>query len=268
MPLRQIIECPICRGIESKHHLTLDHRVISKCPKCSHTYAREFSTDKIESIYASDYHGSENNMDQWNTTHKNIWAGLCICISEYLKKENCSLLDIGAGTGGFAITIHELYPAVKLHLLETSLKAHPFIKQKLTASLYSNLSELSLKKNKFNIITLLQTLEHVEDPKLLCKSIYNLLDNCGVLLLTVPNRKSYQVYLKGTKETLCFGNQTHIHFFHKSAIKNFLLDCGFSKVVRVVQFGNGENKNLFFTVFQWAARAMGISTELRFLAFK
>ena len=268
MPLREITECPICGEMKSKHYLALDHRVISKCLECNHIYASEFSAERINSTYASDYHGSEDNMNQWNTSNRNIWVGLCDCISYYLKNENCTLLDIGAGTGGFAIILNELYPSVKLHLLETSPKAHPFLKKKLTANLYRNLSELASMESSFDIITILQTLEHVEEPKSLCKSIYSLLKPHGVLLLTVPNNKSYQVYINAIKKSICFSNQTHIQFFDNSSVKNLLTACGFSSIRRVTQFGNGRKKHPIHDILQWLLRLSGFSTELRFIAFK
>ena len=71
----------------------------------------------------------------------------------------------------------------------------------------------------------------------------------------------------GINDGLCFSNQTHIHFFDRAGMKEMLLDCGFSKVRRVVQLG-GSNHGRLMSFFQWILRLLGFSTESRFVAIK
>ncbi len=270
MQIVTVVNCPLCHSTEHKIYAVLDHRELRICFECKHLFVGKFDKQRMQKVYNEEYHGSEKDMVDWNLRNNNVWEGLCRNIKKYLEGKGVRLLDMGAGTGGFALKIKERYPEVALTLIENSYFAKIFLKNNIKdAAIYGDLFELesAMDSGKFDVITILQTLEHLENPKEICENLYGILKNGGILLLTVPNRKSYKVLFNGINDGLCFSNQTHIHFFDRAGMKKMLLDCGFSKVKRVVQLG-GSNHDRLMSFFQWILRLLGFSTENRFVAIK
>ncbi len=118
----------------------------------------------------------------------------------------------------------------------------------------------------YGCVTLLQVLERVPDPKKLCRDILAQLNPGGVLLLTVPNRHSYQRIARPATQSFCFGNPTHLQFFTRNSIDRLLRQAGFVGIRRIVNF-DGIGCCDLPAMAQWLLRRAALSTELRFATF-
>lgn len=100
--------------------------------------------------------------------------------------ENKTLLDIGAGTGDFLVTAKS--KEFKVTGIEVNEQARKRAEQK-GISLLVNLDDVAGKK--FDVITLWHVLEHLPNLKSDLNKIENLLNPNGILVIAVPNYKSY-----------------------------------------------------------------------------
>ena len=98
-------------------------------------------------------------------------------------------------------------------------------------------SEISLG-NKFDIVVLFHTLEHIADPITLLKNIKKLLKPKGKILIEVPNSDDFHLKLnKFYKEF--YWERAHIHYFNPKILKNVIRKSGFKniRIVGVQRYG-------------------------------
>lgn len=263
--------CPVC-GKNIRCFGTLDHRRFSQCLACRHIFSAVYSPRCLNELYSQNYYSSDNDprIGEWVNKHTAIWNGLCHSLEQHAEN-TAKLLDVGAGTGGFLKTFKQRHPTAKLSAVEPSANARGALVHTFgeNLELYSDISQVRKPVEGFNAITLFQTLEHVGEVLPFSIAIAELLASDGTLLVTVPNRLSYHVFLHGyKKDTLGFGNGTHLQFFSWSSLRLLLEKAGFTHVKRLVGFG-GSNVNSFpGKLLQYLLRAGNISSEIRVIAKK
>lgn len=127
-----------------------------------------------------------------------------------------SLLDLGAGTGDFLITAQK--SRFKTIGVEPNEKARQLAKEK-GIELHQSLENLS--GQKFQAITLWHVLEHLPNLEEQIKSLTSLLEDDGVLVIAVPNFKSFDAKHYKT-HWAAYDVPRHLwHFSKKSISKLF-----------------------------------------------
>jgi 2-polyprenyl-3-methyl-5-hydroxy-6-metoxy-1,4-benzoquinol methylase len=149
------------------------------------------------------------------------------------------LLDIGSGVGTMLQTATELgYKPIGVELSPklvevSSKKGHTVINK--------NISDISLDE-KFDAITMMDIIEHLENPKEVLKELSLLLKPDGEIIIYTPNHNSLIVkiaslmYFLGIKSPVenifaC----THTIFFTTKTLKKSLLELGY-EVLKVNHF--------------------------------
>lgn len=150
-----------------------------------------------------------------------------------------TILDIGCGTGGN-------YPSLskygKVTGVETDLYAIDIAKKKfpglkIIQGNLPNLSQLETENNKkYDCITLLDVLEHIEEENEALLDIKNLIADNGMLLITVPAF----MFLWSKSDTVAF----HKRRYTKKLLKNSLENAGYK-----ICFLSYFNFFLFFPAF-------------------
>lgn len=106
-------------------------------------------------------------------------------INTYVKSQK-TLLDIGAGTGDFLVTvINQKWIAEGV---EPNYDARMRAQEK---GVELNYDMSSLTDKKFKVITLWHVLEHLPDLENQIEKMTSLLEEDGILVIAVPNFKSY-----------------------------------------------------------------------------
>ncbi|NDV14625.1 methyltransferase domain-containing protein [Muricauda sp. TY007] len=127
-----------------------------------------------------------------------------------------SLLDLGAGTGDFLISAQK--SGFKAIGVEPNEKARQLAKEK-GIELHQSLENLS--GQKFQAITLWHVLEHLPNLEEQIKSLTSLLEDDGVLVIAVPNFKSFDAKHYKT-HWAAYDVPRHLwHFSKKSISKLF-----------------------------------------------
>lgn len=144
----------------------------------------------------SKYYESENYISHTDET-KGLMASLYQMVKKYslskklrliasLNKGSGSLLDIGAGTGEF-LKLAKQYDW-NVQGVEPNEKARNFASEK-DLSLSQSIDELS--GSTFDVVTLWHVLEHLPDLESTISKIEAFVKPGGVLIIAVPNFKSY-----------------------------------------------------------------------------
>lgn len=258
--------CEICGSANLHEFASIGHRKIAACRKCGFVFSSEFNPQKLSDAYTTKPVQSKVSGLEKDSRIRN---DLIRTLALYRELSiNHKLLDIGAGTGEFVTALHGLYPALEIHAIQKTKHAQELISEKVgpDALLGTESSALENLDRQFDIVTMLQTLEHLRQPQKTLKLIYDLLKPGGILFISVPNINSYQVLLRGIDNNYCFSNETHLQFYSRKSLGAMLLQAGFKRKKRVlIGRGNATGAGI---LIQLALRLFCMSNELRYIAFK
>jgi ubiquinone/menaquinone biosynthesis C-methylase UbiE len=117
----------------------------------------------------------------WHRSKRKICLEL---IQEYSKKKNLRILDIGCGTGK---NVEAFSSLGEVWGLDNSKEAIMFCKKRGLKNLkLGNLDKTGFKDGYFDVVTMLDVLEHLEDQDKALNEIKRILRPNGILIITVP----------------------------------------------------------------------------------
>lgn len=132
-----------------------------------------------------------------------------------------SILDIGSGRGWILYFLKKYFRYDYAIGTQISENAYKFSTEKLKLEIYNkDLLDITFN-NKFDFISMLHVLEHVDKPEEYIKRIYELLGDDGLLFVEVPNYNSWSRKLVG-KYWLALDLKHHIFFFTPTSLTNLL----------------------------------------------
>jgi SAM-dependent methyltransferase len=100
------------------------------------------------------------------------------------KRENQTILDVGCGTG---MLVQQLQPYGKVYGMDFSPRAVAYSRQRqLSCTLVGTADSVCFTPDTFDIVTMVEVLEHIEDDMQALHDIRKLMRPGGVLVLTVP----------------------------------------------------------------------------------
>ncbi len=175
--------------------------------------------------------------------------------SELLKyaKKGTRVLDLGAGSGAWA---HRLldhgFQVVAVDLSEEFCHSEKI--EFIVADLNKDFSERLTEK--FSIITALEVIEHLENPRHFFRQISRLLRDDGVVLMTTPNIECIAGRLRflWSGQFRMFGpdsrynDLTHITPIHTRFLDMMLADAGFYKIAHSFNVVEARSSSIFVRV--------------------
>ncbi|HEX5050547.1 MAG TPA: class I SAM-dependent methyltransferase [Planctomycetota bacterium] len=220
--------------------------------------------------YHAAYYADENDprIAAWASAHEAVWNAIVDQIL-LLHPTATSLLDVGAGGGGLLARLHARRPDLALAAVEPAAPARAALTRRFPGICFpaDSAEQLEAVDARFDVVMMLQTLEHVHDPLVACRGAWHCLRPGGLLMVTVPNRRSLAVLRHG-RAADCYANGTHLQFFARTTLHALLRRAGFDRVRRRVDFGGGQHSKWLPQLAQYALRAAGWSSELRYVACK
>lgn len=165
-----------------------------RCSDCGFVYADPLPAEDLISLYSSlideEYESSsgarEKAFDRILTTIRR------------LRPDAKTLLDIGTGLGTFCKLAGE--KGFVAEGVEPSSWAVREGRRRYGVTLHEGtFPHCAIEGKKFDIITLLDVIEHVEEPISLLNSVRNALNDTGLVVLVTPNIKARAVKLLGRR---------------------------------------------------------------------
>lgn len=210
-----------------KHYLTCEDFTVSN-QKFDLIYNLEL--DMLETfpqpkgVELASYYESEDyisHTDSKKTFTDKLYQGIkSIALKNKLKllnsfkTEEKSLLDIGCGTGDFLLTCKN--NGWNVVGIEPNKNAKNIAETKLTSPIYTDIDNVLSKR--FDVITLWHVLEHLPNLEEYISKLKQLLKPSGILIVAVPNFKSYDaLYYK--QFWAAFDVPRHLWHFSKKSIQ-------------------------------------------------
>lgn len=181
----------------------------------------------------SRYYKSENYISHTDSK-KGVVEKIYHTVKKYMLRKKLSwinkkfpqkgrILDIGAGTGDFLVEAKKC--GWKVSGIEPDEQARLKAKQK-GITLFENAD--SFKSNKFDVITLWHVFEHVHDLRTQLIEFEHLLKKNGLLVIAVPNFKSYDAqYYK--EYWAAFDVPRHLWHFSQNSFRHLMAGTGFKQ---------------------------------------
>lgn len=225
--MKLLQECPLCGSHDIKsvlkskdYFLTQEEFNIDLCLKCN----LEFTNPRPLKLHLAKYYQSEDYISHSNQTKSTLGAIYKLVrkitlrqkfnlLSHYLQDlTHVKHLDYGCGTGHFVEYASEqgwntigYEPDDRANYSDKSL-------------IIKSIDELS-SDSCFDIITLFHVLEHVDNLNLTIQKLLSLLKPNGILLLALPNPKSYDATFY-KEHWAGYDLPRHLYHFSQQSIKS------------------------------------------------
>jgi SAM-dependent methyltransferase len=142
--------------------------------------------------------------------------------------DRAGVLDVGAGDGAFLERLLELgLTAV------AGLEPSPAARSGAAPHVQALIREEPFAAGAFaegclSLVTCLQTIEHVPEPRALCSEALRLLKPGGALLVVCHDRRSWSARLLGRRSPIY--DVEHLQLFDRSTVRGLLERSGFERV--------------------------------------
>lgn len=246
--------CYLCGDWDYRVLHRKDPFKVVKCKTCSLVYVTpRLDTDAILDLYGSDYWNSDRAMDYGYTDYLadselylHTFKMRSSVIDGYWKTPG-RVLDVGCAAGFFLKVMQD--KGWEAHGLEVSDTVAEFGRTKLglenlrTGSV-DTLAELPRKH--FDVITLWDVIEHLEDPAAALRNAHALLKDDGILVVETQNVESTYAYLLGSSWQH-FKHEEHLYHFSPITLRKLLDKSGFHVLENSPRFG-GKKVSINFIV--------------------
>lgn len=185
-----------------------------------------------EKMYSEDYY-SDNNKTDYNYKDERltekfdsyVWDARIRNIQKYVKTGN--FLDIGSSFGGFLKRAQRA--GFTVQGVEISPYSSEYAEKSGIPTVNSNFLNADLPKDHYNVITMVEVIEHLDSPTDVFKKLYSIMQKDGLLLIQTADfegkqaadaGKNYHYYLPG-----------HLYYYSKSNLTAALKKAGFKKFI-------------------------------------
>lgn len=233
-------KCDLCDGEKyiRKPRLTGSLGILNKkfevvsCAKCNLHSINPIPNDiEFKEIYKNySFHGNRIQVEKQRI--KKIYPRKIELIKEYFNNAK-SILDIGAGNGGFvSIAFSEGFEATGIEL---ECKQVELAKEIFGVHLINMTFEEYIKKYnaKFDVVHLHHVFEHVQRPSKILADIKNSLTPNGIVIMEVPNqffKFPHQLYffLRLKKYNRPYNPYHHLYFYSKKTLLKYFERNGYN----------------------------------------
>jgi len=224
--------CPFCQNENTAPYLvtkpfrklnsSLNFQLI-QCNNCKVIYLEKDTLKDNLDLYSDDYHCYHRLQTKNKLIQYMVHFGLKNRIKIVLQfKKSGNLLDIGCATGEFLNELN-FKSDWNLYGIEPNLSARNYAASIGNLTIFSDLEKANFNDNFFDVITLWDVIEHIDNPTKLMQQVNRIIKKEGVLIIKTPNPFSAEANL--FKEYWS-GLETpwHIFLYPENTLINFLIN--------------------------------------------
>ena len=241
----ELINCPVCCASANKKLFSICHSKsnvlellelgnknvavdIVTCKACGHRYMTPVINQQLMATYYSIinsefYHNALPSTGVHNYTEYQDYAR----IIKTLKKAG-KILEVGCGNGYLLKTL-ETY-GYDCYGIEPSPMAYNHAKNELGLNVENSfLAKSSFYSQKFDVIILIDVVEHIVDMQTFMEEIKTVLNTGGIIFIGTGNIDSLNAKIGGANWGY-FLSWEHVSFFNKKSMLYFLQKNGFTNI--------------------------------------
>ncbi len=227
----KIKKCVICDGVGFDKLFVKQNYQIVECRSCSFIFVNPVPNRNKLEFYYKNFNYKSGHINEIIIRQDSIRT---LKKLKNLGYKDGLLFDVGCGVGFFLDEARKV--GYKVQGIDVSRYAFNYAKNILKLNVSNeDLLEYKYPNNKFRIITLIQVIEHLIDPKPILQKVYKLLENNGLLYIATPNINSY--LSKTLKKDFNYMiPPEHIGFYSNVTLSKILSKVGF-KIIKSNTWG-------------------------------
>ena len=213
------------------HFISKEVFELFKCSECGFEFTQDYPEESIiGKYYESDDYISHSDTSRgfinkiYHYVRKVMLQKKKAIVSNITGIKEGNILDIGSGTGHFALTMKNAGWLVKG--IEINEKARESSVSQFGLDIIKPEEISGLESDCFDCITLWHVLEHFHDPYKEATEIHRLLKPNGVCLIALPNCSSYDAEYYG-RFWAAYDLPRHLWHFNPETFKLFAEKTGF-----------------------------------------
>jgi len=232
------------------------------CRSCRLTFRDPMPTAaQLADIYKTHY--KESNIVGQSTNQESgafATGAYAEFLDKHFLKAKSRLLDVGAGTGVLVEAFRQR--GIVAEGVEFSAEARQHCSQFRGFDLIEDIN--SLPESAFDVVTMIEVIEHLSDPVGDLRSIIRRLRPGGVLFLTTPNLKGLRARIQGGSWREA-QKLFHLTLFEASTLRAMLGKVGFSDIRRI-RFSPIQNAGTASLIYARACQLAGLHGTLAMIA--
>lgn len=225
------IPCPACESRSYQQIFKKNGFTFVKCKKCETVFINPRPSSEI----LTEFYENSKSIKHWNdkifpysenSRREQIFLPRAKKVVELCKNFNTMtdvLLDVGAGFGTFCEEIKKFSVFDKVIAIEPSHDLAETCRRKGLDVIEKPIEEVEL--DYASVITNFELIEHLYWPKDFLLACRKALSKNGILIITTPNIKGFDLLILGKVSDNIVG-PNHLNYFHSKSLTNLLEKCG------------------------------------------
>lgn len=186
-------------------------------PNQKELYSKDYYQGKADYSYIDERENKKFASYVWKARVRNI--------KKFVREGN--FLDIGSSFGGFLESARE--EGFQIQGVEISKYAARYANENGIPTFNGSLAEAKFPSAHFSVITMVEVIEHIENPSLFFKELTRILKPGGLLLLQTANFDGWQAKEEGSQYHYYMPG--HVFYYSDRILKNILTNLNFSRFV-------------------------------------
>ena len=235
------IRCNLCGADDTILAARKFGMTVVRCRRCSLVYTNlRPSVAEIWSRYSREYFEQEylpaNNVRDGQIDADHLYQHYLPLLGSMRRYRQTNwLLDVGAGAGLFLHAARQ--DGWQVQGVEIADAGIEFARSRLGLDvLKGQLTELDLPAERYDVVLMQETIEHLLDPMSVLVKIRYLLRLGGVIILTTPNYASLARRLIGSEWSVLSPGE-HLFYFEAHTLRAALEKAGFAQI-RIASCGS------------------------------
>ncbi|MES0491318.1 MAG: class I SAM-dependent methyltransferase [Leptospirales bacterium] len=237
--------CPACLSPNSSFSGTIDRFTppfeVVQCAECGSFYRHPQPSDE-SAYYDENYYTQKSDFSYMDERKifagsKHVWNARLKQIRKY--HPTGKFLDVGCSFGGFTFTAAQYFDAWGIDVSKYAIKEASAFLQKIAKdddsknsvkglfqTELTTLPEKKLPENQFSVITMIEVLEHLKNPREHIAKAHKLLQPGGLLVIQTANMDGRQAVQAGLQYHYFLPG--HLTCFTARGLKQMLRELGFT----------------------------------------
>jgi SAM-dependent methyltransferase len=198
-------QCPICRGAGAVYAAAKDIEYFTsseifhyfRCAKCDLLYIHPLPTDRLDTIYPSNYYSFADTAKKNAVVRFKEWLDKRAFrkFLENIRGDNLNVLDIGGGTGWLVGLLRDVEPRIgNTQVVDIDAGAKS-LAEEAGHRFFCGAIEDFVSDDRYHAILMLNLIEHVADPIAVLKRASELLAPGGCIYIKTPNFRALDAKL-------------------------------------------------------------------------
>ena len=227
------VPCPACGCDLSKKVFEKYELTYVVCRNCETMYVNPRPPPAVLEMY----YATSENYAYWNkyifpasegARREKIFRPRAVRLKEICQRHNAQmnvLMEVGAGFGTFCEEIRHIGLFNRIIAVEPTPDLAETCRRKGLEVIEKPIEQVCFEQVTVNVVTSFETIEHLFSPKDFLSSCASLLASGGLIILTCPNVKGFDLVVLGALSDTV--DVEHLNYFHPSSLSYLLTTCGF-----------------------------------------